>query len=71
MGAASLFWLVALLLVGMTVAALVWPLLRHRARSVESEDVATTDVYRDQKRQLDAEWAAGVITREERDASLN
>jgi cytochrome c-type biogenesis protein CcmH len=70
MSAASLFWLVALLLVGITVAALVWPLLRHRARTVESEDVATTDVYRDQKRQLDAEWAAGAITREERDASL-
>ncbi len=71
MGAASLFWLVALLLVGITVAALVWPLLRNRARSVESEDVATTDVYRDQKRQLDAEWASGVISREERDASLD
>ena len=67
-----LFWLVALLLVGSTVAALVWPLLRTRATDVlESEDGATTDVYRDQKRQLDAEWAAGVITREERDASLN
>ena len=71
MGASSLFWLVALLLVGITVAALVWPLLRHRARSVESEDVATTDVYRDQKRQLDAEWTAGIITRDERDASLD
>ena len=71
MGAASLFWLVALLLVGITVAALVWPLLRNRARTVESEDVATTDVYRDQKRQLDAEWAAGVISRDERDASLD
>jgi cytochrome c-type biogenesis protein CcmH len=68
---ASVFWLVALLLVGATVAALVWPLLRARApRAVESEDVATTDVYRDQKRQLDAEWAAGAITRDERDASL-
>ncbi len=67
-----LFWLVALLLVGSTVAALVWPLLRTRATDVlESEDGATTDVYRDQKRQLDAEWAAGAITREERDASLN
>jgi len=66
-----LFWLVALLLVGTTVATLVWPLLRTRPRVLESEDVASTDVYRDQKRQLDAEWAASVITREEHDASLD
>jgi cytochrome c-type biogenesis protein CcmH len=72
MPAAPLFWLVALLLVGVTVAALVWPLLRARAAPpIESEDLATTDVYRDHKRQLDAEWAAGAITREERDASLD
>jgi len=67
----ALFWLVALLLVAATVTALVWPLLRARAsRTVESEDAATTNVYRDQKRQLDAELAAGAITREERDAGL-
>jgi cytochrome c-type biogenesis protein CcmH len=67
----ALFWLVALLLVAATVTALVWPLLRARSpRAVESEDAATTNVYRDQKRQLDAELAAGAITREERDAGL-
>lgn len=68
----TLFWIVALLLVGATVAALVWPLLRLRApRAIASEDSATTDVYRDHKRQLDAELAAGAITREERDAGLD
>lgn len=66
-----LFWVLALLLVAATVAALVWPLLRQRAASViELEDVATADVFRDQKRQLDAELAAGAITRAERDAGL-
>lgn len=67
-----IFWLVALLLVAATVAALVWPLLRARApRPVEREDIATTDIYRDQKRQLDAELAAGAISPEERDAGLD
>ena len=71
MPSTPLFWLVALLLVAATVAVLVWPLVRARApHALESEDVATTDVYRDQKRQLDAELAAGAITREERDAGL-
>ena len=68
----SLFWLVALFLLAATVAALVWPLLRTRAsRAVLPDDDATTDVYRDQKRQLDAELAAGAITRAERDAGLD
>ena len=67
-----LFWLVALVLVGATVAALVWPLLRARApRAPEADEVATTDIYRDQKRQLDAELAAGAITPEERDAGVD
>jgi cytochrome c-type biogenesis protein CcmH len=67
-----LFWLVALVLVGATVAALVWPLLRARAPRVpETDEVATTDIYRDQKRQLDAELAAGAITPEERDAGVD
>lgn len=72
MPSAPAFWLVALLMLAATVAALVWPLLRRRgAVRVEAEDAATTDVYRDQKRQLDADWAAGAITREERDRGLD
>ncbi|MEO9162588.1 MAG: c-type cytochrome biogenesis protein CcmI [Casimicrobiaceae bacterium] len=70
MPSAPLFWLVALLLVSATVAALVWPLLRGRGLRVPEGDAAATDVYRDQKRQLDAELAAGAITRAERDAQL-
>ncbi|HEX6136293.1 MAG TPA: c-type cytochrome biogenesis protein CcmI [Casimicrobiaceae bacterium] len=68
---APLFWLVALLLVAATVAALVWPLLRTgAARPTEVADSASTDVYRDQKRQVDDELAAGAIDRAERDAQL-
>ena len=71
MPSSALFWLVAVALVAATVAALVWPLLRARGpRSDASEDSATTGVYRDQKRQLDAEVAVGAITAEEHDVAL-
>jgi cytochrome c-type biogenesis protein CcmH len=70
MPSAPLFWLVALLLVATTVAALIWPLLRGRGRPAPEDDAAATDIYRDQKRQLDAELAAGAITCAERDAQL-
>src|SRR4029079_3247724 len=71
MQSAALFWLVAVALVAATVAALVWPLLRARTPLGEASEVsATTDVYRDQRRQLDAELAAGAITAEERDIAL-
>jgi len=68
---APLFWLVALLLAAGTVAALVWPLLRTRPNASVVDEGAATDVYRDQKRQLDDELAAGAITRAERDAQLD
>jgi cytochrome c-type biogenesis protein CcmH len=68
---ASLFWLVALLLAAGTVTALVWPLLRARPNVSPPDEGAATDVYRDQKRQLDNELAAGAITRAERDAQLD
>jgi cytochrome c-type biogenesis protein CcmH len=68
---APLFWLVALLLAAGTVAAIVWPLLRGHAPAAPLDDDAAADIYRDQKRQLDAELAAGAITRAERDAQLH
>ncbi|HKU85598.1 MAG TPA: c-type cytochrome biogenesis protein CcmI [Casimicrobiaceae bacterium] len=71
MPSTALFWLVAVALCAATVAALVWPLLRARGpRSDASDDSATTGVYRDQKRQLDAELAAGAITVEEHGVAL-
>jgi cytochrome c-type biogenesis protein CcmH len=71
MPSASLFWLVALLLAAGSVTAIVWPLLRARTSATANDDNAATDIYRDQKRQLDDELAAGAITRAERDAQLD
>jgi cytochrome c-type biogenesis protein CcmH len=68
---ASLFWLVALLLAAGTVTALAWPLLRSREPQAPEDAGAATDVYRDQKRQLDDELAAGALTPAERDAQLD
>ncbi|MDQ6916862.1 MAG: c-type cytochrome biogenesis protein CcmI [Pseudomonadota bacterium] len=66
-----LFWSVATLLVVLTLGMLLWPLLRtgHAAAAPEDDDAAVA-VYRDQKRALDAECAAGSITAAERDATV-
>lgn len=71
MGPSPLFWILALVLVAATLALLVVPLLR-RARTEPSlaDDEATTAVFRDHKRQLDAELAAGVVTRDEHAAAM-
>ena len=71
MAAPPLFWIIALLLVVATVGALSWPLLRARpTRAPEPDGAESTDVYRDQKRQLGDELAAGAITRAEYEAHL-
>lgn len=66
-----LFWSIATILVASTLAALLWPLLRKRtdAQAPDMDDAAIA-VYRDQKRALDAESAAGSISESERDATL-
>lgn len=67
-----LFWSIAALLVALTLGALLWPLLRARHVVVAPhDDAAAIAVYRDQKRALDAEYAAGSITAAERDATLS
>jgi cytochrome c-type biogenesis protein CcmH len=66
-----LFWSVATLLVAFTLGVLLWPLLRARHGAIApDDDSAAIAVYRDQKRALDAECAAGAITPSERDATL-
>jgi cytochrome c-type biogenesis protein CcmH len=62
-----LFWLAVLVLVAATLTTLVWPLVRHGARTAPAEMTAAQSVYRDQNRQLDADLAAGAITAAERD----
>lgn len=64
------FWAIALALVAVSVVAIAWPLLRRPDLEAPSEDVATTAVYRDQKRQLDADLASGVITATEHEAAV-
>jgi cytochrome c-type biogenesis protein CcmH len=66
-----LFWSLAALLVALTLAALLRPLLRERvSASAPDASEATIAVYRDQKRALDAEHAAGTITADEHDSAL-
>ena len=66
-----LFWSIATLVVALTLGMLLWPLLRARQVAVApDDDTAAIAVYRDQKRALDAECAAGAITTAERDAAL-
>ena len=70
MSTGTTFWAIALALVLATLAALVVPLLRSRGQRERPEDVdASAAVYRDQKRQIDAEFASGAIGAEERDAA--
>jgi len=70
MPTSTTFWALALALVLATLAALVVPLLRSRARREgPAPDDAAAAVYRDQKRQLDADFAAGAIGEEERAAA--
>jgi cytochrome c-type biogenesis protein CcmH len=66
-----LFWSIATLLVALTLGMLLWPLLRRQHIAfAPDDDTAAIAVYRDQKRALDAECAAGAITPSERDATL-
>ncbi|HEY3180254.1 MAG TPA: c-type cytochrome biogenesis protein CcmI [Casimicrobiaceae bacterium] len=63
-----LFWLVALALVAITLFVLARPLLRGGKPLQDAappELDATTAVYRDQRRQLDDDLAAGAITANE------
>jgi cytochrome c-type biogenesis protein CcmH len=66
-----IFWTLAALLVVVTLAALLWPLLRaqHRAAAPDADSAAIA-VYRDQKQALDGECADGVITPTERDTAV-
>ena len=65
------FWLLAALLVAVTLALLLQPLLRARdVGAAPDADAATIAVYRDQKQALDADCADGVVTPGERDAAV-
>lgn len=60
-----MFWLLSALLVAAALAFVLVPLLRRsRERRVVTRDAINVSVYRDQLRELDADLAAGAISRE-------
>jgi cytochrome c-type biogenesis protein CcmH len=66
-----LFWSLALLLIAVTLAFLLPPLVRgRRGAAAPDADAAAIAVYRDQKRALDADVASGAIGAAERDAAV-
>lgn len=66
-----LFWSLATLLVAAALASLLWPLLRRATLGdAPNAEVAALAVFRDHKRALDAERAAGTIGPAEHDAAL-
>ncbi|MFO1316577.1 MAG: c-type cytochrome biogenesis protein CcmI [Burkholderiales bacterium] len=71
MVSSPLFWLFAFALLVGTLALLVPPLLR-RAAAIDApgDESAATAVFRDHKRQIEADFAANVISAPERDAAL-
>ena len=69
MNSPPLFWLIAFVLALGALAALVWPLMRQRRSEAPADEAAATAIFRDHKRQLDAEFAAGALSLAERDAA--
>jgi len=69
MTAPPLFWLIAFALALCVLAALVWPLVRQREDEAPGDEAAAIAVFRDHKRQLDAEFAARTLSAAERDAA--
>lgn len=66
-----LFWVLALALVAATLALLVVPLLRRAAtRESVPDESATTAIFRDHKRQIEADFAAHAITARQRDDAI-
>src|SRR5262249_47544756 len=71
MSVSPLFWVLALALVGATLALLVVPLLRRGAiAETVPDESATTAIFRDHKRQIEAAFAANAITAAQRDEAL-
>jgi cytochrome c-type biogenesis protein CcmH len=70
MTSTPLFWLFALALAAVTLAALVLPLLRRHGALPPEEESAAAAIFRDHRRQVEADFTAGTITAAERDAAL-
>ncbi len=64
-----LFWLSAFALAVAVLVALVWPLMRQRKSEAPEDEAVATAIFRDHKRQLDADFAAGTLSASDRDAA--
>jgi len=72
MASSPLFWLLAFALVAGTLMLLVFPLLRRSAGvAAPADQSAAIAVFRDHKRQIEADFTAGSITTAERDTALD
>jgi cytochrome c-type biogenesis protein CcmH len=72
MASSPLFWLIAFALVAGTLTLLVFPLLRRSAgQDAPAAQSAAIAVFRDHKRQIDADFDAGTITTAERDTAID
>jgi cytochrome c-type biogenesis protein CcmH len=69
MSSIALFGLIAFVLATAVLSALVWPLVRRHKLDAPADEAAATAVFRDHKRQLDAELAAGTLSAADRDAA--
>lgn len=66
----TVFWIVATLMTGVALAFVLVPLLRASARPVRSRTEANLEVLRGQRRELDADVAAGTLSPVARDEAL-
>ena len=64
------FWLLSVLLLVMAVLSVIWPLWKHRQHQAVDRTALNIALYQERTTELDAQVAAGDLTPEERDATL-
>ncbi|WP_022963786.1 c-type cytochrome biogenesis protein CcmI [Halopseudomonas pelagia] len=64
------FWLLSVLLLIMGVLAVIWPLWKHRRHQAVDRAALNVALYQERMAELDAQVAAGDLTTQERDDTL-
>lgn len=64
------FWLLSVLLLIMGVVAVIWPLWKHRQHKAVDRAALNVALYQERMAELDAQVAAGDLTAQERDDTL-
>lgn len=65
-----LFWILATLMTAAAAAFVLVPLLRSRAAQAPSQEAANLEVLRSQRREIDADVAAGTLPAEDREQAV-